>query len=188
MAIKKVSGALVVAAIFAASYWYFSPYVSINQMRSAAQSGDAESFNAHVDYPKLRTNVKDQFSKMASDIASSSSAESDSAKSTGAAIGSMIGMTLADRMVDGLLRPEFVMKAMQDGKWGKRVPAKPGAASSESTEPKWTSERQGMNKFIVHLYGSEFAMGPKETGFVFERSGFAHWMLTDVRLPMKAHH
>ena len=188
MANKKVSAALAVAAVVLASYWYFSPYVSINQMRSAAQSGDAESFNAHVDYLKLRENIKDQFSKMVSDKQPAAFAPSDGAQSTGAAIGSMIGMTLIDRMIDGMLRPEFVMKAMKDGKWGKPAVAKPGDAPSEASEPKWTSERQGMNKFIVHLHGNEFAMGMKETGFVFERSGFAHWMLTDVQFPVKSRH
>ena len=179
MASNKLSSVLVVAIIGVASFWYFSPYLSIHQMREAARSGDAATFNAHVDYPKLRENIKTQFSTMLGD---SAAASADGAKNPVAAFGSMLGAVMVDRMIDGMLRPEFVMKAMKDGKWGKPSSEKAGE-QDENKEPNWTSERQGLNKFIVHLHGNDAAASSSKTAFVFERVGFAHWSLTEIALP-----
>ena len=179
MASNKLSSVLVVAIIGVASFWYFSPYLSIHQMREAARSGDAATFNAHVDYPKLRENIKTQFTSMLGD---SAAASADGAKNPVAAFGSMLGAVMVDRMIDGMLRPEFVMKAMKDGKWGKPSSEKAGE-QDENKEPNWTSERQGLNKFIVHLHGNDAAASSSKTAFVFERVGFAHWSLTEIALP-----
>jgi hypothetical protein len=182
MASNKLSSVLVVAIIGVASFWYFSPYLSVHQMREAARSGDAATFNAHVDYPKLRENIKTQFSSMLGDRAAASTTNADGSKNTVAAIGTMLGVALADRMIDGMLRPEFVMKAMKNGKWGKLSTEKAGE-QSENKEPNWTSERQGLNKFIVHLHGNDSVASSTKTAFVFERVGFAHWSLTEIDLP-----
>lgn len=151
-------------------------------MREAARSGDVATFNAHVDYPKLRENIKTQFSSMLGARASASADNADGAKNPVAAIGSMLGVALVDRMIEGMLRPEFVMKAMNDGKWGKLSTGKTGEAS-ENKEPNWTSERQGLNKFIVHLHSNDTVVSATKTAFVFERVGFAHWSLTEIALP-----
>jgi len=182
MASNKLSSVLVVAMIGVASFWYFSPYLSIHQMRAAAREGDAATFNAHVDYPKLRENIKTQFSSMLGERAAASAENTDGAKNPVAAFGSMLGVALVDRMIDGMLRPEFVMKAMKDGKWGKLSAEKAGE-QSEHKEPNWTSERQGLNKFIVHLHGDDALASSTKTAFVFERVGFAHWSLTEIELP-----
>lgn len=183
MASNKLSSVLVVAIIGVASFWYFSPYLSIHQMREAARSGDAATFNAHVDYPKLRENIKTQFSSMLGDRAAASTETADGSKNPVAAIGSMLGVALADRMIDAMLRPEIVMKAMKEGNWGKMSSAKAGE-KSENKEPNWTSERQGVNKFIVHLHGNDSVASSTKIAFVFERVGFSHWSLTEISLPV----
>ena len=49
----------ILAAIFAlGAYWYWSPFLVIRQMQSAAKVGDADAFNDHVDYPRLRESLK----------------------------------------------------------------------------------------------------------------------------------
>lgn len=178
MANNKLGSALVVAVIGVASYWYFSPYLSVHQMRAAARAGDAAAFNDHVDYPKLRENIKGQFSSMLGGATPADASQGGSAEGTGAAFGKMIGMALVDRMIDGMLRPEFVMQAMKQGKVSPRT-----EAPSEKGEPEWISEREGLNKFVVRLRDKEAPATAMETGFVFERSGFAHWMLTEIKFP-----
>jgi hypothetical protein len=177
MANNKLGSALVVAVIGVASYWYFSPYLSVHQMRAAARAGDAAAFNDHVDYPKLRENIKGQFSSMLGASAPAAAAQGGT-QGAGAAFGKMIGMALVDRMIDGMLRPEFVMQAMKQGKVSPRT-----EAPSEKGEPEWISEREGLNKFVVRLRDKESPATAMETGFVFERSGFAHWTLTEIKFP-----
>lgn len=178
MANNKLGSALFVAVVGAASYWYFSPYLSVHQMRAAARAGDAAAFNDHVDYPKLRENIKGQFSSMLGGAAPADAAQGGSVEGTGVAFGKMIGMALVDRMIDGMLRPEFVMQAMKQGKVSPRA-----ETPNEQGEPEWISEREGLNKFVVRLRDKESAANPTEAGFVFERSGFAHWMLTEIKFP-----
>jgi hypothetical protein len=177
MADNKLGNALVVAAIGVASYWYFSPYLSIHQMRAAARAGDAATFNEHVDYPKLRENIKGQFSSMLGASTPAPPAQGGMA-GAGAAFGKMIGMALVDRVIDGMLRPEFVMQAMKRGK----VEA-PTTAPSDNRESEWTSEREGLNKMVIHLHDKDSPASSVDTGFVFERNGFADWKLTEIKFP-----
>lgn len=177
MANNKLGSALVVAAIGVASYWYFSPYLSIHQMRTAARAGDAATFNEHVDYPKLRENIKGQFSGMLGASTPASPAQ-DGMAGAGAAFGKMIGMALVDSVIDGMLRPEFVMQAMKRGKVEG-----PAATPGETRESEWTSERQGLNKMVIHLREKDSPASSADTGFVFERNGFAHWKLTEITFP-----
>jgi 23S rRNA A2030 N6-methylase RlmJ len=62
MGIKAMVGGLLAAAAAAtAGYWYYySPMLAMQTMRDAAQARHAESFNRHVDYPKLRESLKGQ--------------------------------------------------------------------------------------------------------------------------------
>jgi len=55
--------ALVVAVVViivagTAGYAYMAPYLTVSQMQKAAARGDAETVNAHVDFPALRASVK----------------------------------------------------------------------------------------------------------------------------------
>lgn len=169
-----------------AAYWYWSPLVAIHQMRSAAQAGDADAFNDHVDYPKLRESLKGQFSvALTSRLASQPQSENEVAKA-GAALGAMLGMAMVDKMVDAFVRPETVMRAMQEGKLMPKENSTPRPAPRTSAEASekvtWQSERKGVDKYIV------FASRPGEAedervGLVLERSGFATWKLTEIRLP-----
>ena len=96
----------------------------------------------------------------------------------------MLGMNLVDRMVDAMVRPEFVMKGMQEGRftWGRGGDAGATAAESSPTSS-WSSERKGVDKAIFHLHDKE-DQSRKTVAIVFERSGFATWKMTEVRLPL----
>ena len=39
-------------------YAYASPYLTISRIRRAASAGDADTVNAHVDFPALRESIK----------------------------------------------------------------------------------------------------------------------------------
>lgn len=193
--IAAVTGILVVAAI--AAYWYWSPYLAVRQMQTAAQERDAEAFNERVDYPKLRESFKSQFSALMADQLGQTAASD----TPFAALGAMLGMALADRMIDALVRPETMMRAMQNGHLspsGKQPStASPSeadvgaqgapndATSPKKDKPKWAYERKSTNSLVA------YAINPakpeldnsQRLGVVFQRNGFADWKLTEVRLP-----
>ena len=198
MTSKVIKAAAVAVVVAVAGYWYWSPILVVRQLQSAAQKKDADAFNEHVNYPKLRENLKGQFSAMFADkLGSPADSDNDFAKA-GASLGTIIGMAVANPLVDAMVRPETIMRAVQDGQLSPKAtqPSDAPAASvgkpdnqvgAESKEEKlkWTYERKGVDKLIA------YATDPKKPdeknqekfGIVLQRSGFADWKLTEVRLP-----
>jgi hypothetical protein len=199
--ISKVIKAAAVAAIVAtAGYWYWSPFLTVRQLQLAAQKRDAVAFNAHVDYPRLRESIKSQYSDRLSDkFGKAADADNDFAK-LGAAVGNLIGRAVVNPVVDAMVRPEIIMQAMQSGHLSITVkdsppsetPPKPegnsdGQAAPERKDdkPKWVYERKGVNQVIAYATDLKKpdAQNQDKFGLVLQRSGFATWKLSEVRLP-----
>ena len=192
---KIIKTAAVVTVVAIAGYWYWSPFLAIRQMQSAAQAKDADAFNERVDYPKLRESLKGQLSA----VMGEQMTKTQDAGNPFAALGSMLGLAMVDRFVDAMVRPETVMRAMQDGQMSP-VAVKPSDAPAPTSsnpdsqapaearedKPKWTYERKGVDKLIAYATDPQKpgAQNSEKLGVVFERSGFANWKLTEVRLPV----
>ena len=146
-----------------AAYWYFSPYLAMHALRSAAQARDAERFNAHVDFPRLRANMKQQFAAKVDDKLDPSAS----------GFGNMLGRLVIDKMVDAAVRPETTMRMVAD--------AAPAPHSEEAGKPpsEWTSVRESLNRVVA--FDAARPAG-KRIGIVFERNGFADWKLTNIEL------
>jgi hypothetical protein len=176
---------LVLAVVALAAYWYWSPYLAMRNMAAAAEAKDSERFNDYVDYARLRESVKGQFSaKMTKEMAPLA------ADNPFASLGVMMGGAMVNQMVDMMVRPEFVMKAMRDRK--PQDLAKPSINSGESTTssapnhaPKWEFDRYGTDKILAYPIDPDKPTATKQerAAAVFERSGFAKWKLTELRLP-----
>ena len=195
----KALGIGIAAALLAvAAYWYWwSPLIVIRQMQTAAQAGDADAFNAHVDYPRLRESLKAQLSSaMTRRMTPAPDAGNNDFARAGAALGAMIGNAVIGGMVDAFVRPETVMRAMQEG---RMMPAKdeqadsgagtPAGGSSDNTSDKtsdkrttWRTEHLGFNKYIAYASKPGEA-DDQRIALVLERSGFADWKLTEISLP-----
>lgn len=103
----------------------------------------------------------------------------------GAAFGTMLGLAMVDCFVDAVVRPEVVTRAMQEGKLVPKQdePASAPSAADPADQVKWTSERKGVDKYIAYA-GRTGDAAEKRVAMVLERSGFANWKLTEVRLPL----
>lgn len=186
MNIRIGKSALVVilaALLTITAYWYWSPFIAIKSMQSAAQASDADAFNNHVDYPRLRDSLKGQFSA----IMAEKMGKSGDSKNPFEEIGSMLGLAMVDKVVDAMVRPETVMRGMKSGQFGPKpsVPKTPELGGAETTaekKQKWTYERKGADLLIAYPEGP--VPNKEKVGIVFERSGFAHWKLTELRLPI----
>jgi len=181
---KSAIAGIFVAVTAVAAYWYWSPFLAIREMQSAAKSNDADAFNAHVDYPRLRESLKGQLSS----FMTAEMAKSADSKNPFAALGTMLALTMVDKMVDAMVRPEAVMHGMQSGQFSPKSSSAARSAGTadkptkQSDKPKWSYVRKGADKLIAY---SEDAAGKddKKFGIVFERSGFANWKVTELRLP-----
>lgn len=182
---NSLRAAVVLAVLAVAAFWYWSPFLAMHQMREAARAGDADTFNDYVDYSRLRESLKGQFSsRLTEKMASDPEPKNDFAKA-GAALGSMFAIAMVDKMVDAFVRPETVMRSMQQGKVvPKRSPGSPASAvtSDEAEKVMWTSERKSMDKLIVYA-NKPGQPENQRVGFVLERVGFVRWKLIEIRLP-----
>ena len=178
---KAVIVAACVAVAGMGAYWHYSPYLAIKQMRIAAEQKDADAFNEHVDYPKVRESLKGQMAAMMTERMGKSGT------STGMeGLGAVIGLAFINPMIDAMVRPEMVMRSMQEGKFkplpeGSGEPSS-GNASKPDKVPQWKYERKGADKLIAHATDVDGQAGAR-VSVVFERSGFATWRLTEIRLP-----
>lgn len=178
------AGALLIAVTGA--YWYWSPYLAMNSMRSAAEKQDADAFNQYVDYPKLRESLKGQFSAMMTNELGKRPSSGGDMESAGAALGTMLGLAFADRFIDAMVRPEVVMQAMTEGKLQNPARGKQSGSSTPAghspEEVKWSVHRKGVDRVVVRGVQGDATLDGTP-GFVFDRSGFASWKLTEIRLP-----
>lgn len=165
----------------------------MHSARVAAQAQDADAFNQYVDYPKVRESLKGQFAALvAGDLAGGTNR---GPATTGRALGALFGMALADRMIESLVRPEVVMAAMNQARiQGPDAKPEKSAKTGGTAKGPWTAdapiqvawslERKGMNRVIALVSdAAKPTTAEAQIGFVFDRSGFADWKLTEIRLP-----
>ena len=144
--LKIAIGALLALALSISAHWYYSPYIVMNSMVSAAKAKDADKFNEYVDYPSLRESFKGQFSAKLADVMGSQPTNRFSA------LGAMLGMTMINQVVDALIRPELVMKMMEEGKAqqpNKSAGDKQTSNDSDTKAPKWEFERKGTDLVLA---------------------------------------
>ena len=170
MAIDKNRIAVPLIILAVAGYWYFSPYITVYQLQTAARASDAAAFNRHVDYPRLRDNVKQQLAAM-------------TLEPSGAQPGffNKLGLLVIDKMVNAFVQPEAVMLAMRQGVF-KPQQQHAGVPDEPAQKPRWTSSRNGLNSFIVQLAADDGQTDGK-LALVLDREGFADWKLTQIRFP-----
>lgn len=176
--LKVAIGALLAIALSISAHWYYSPYIVLSSMVSAAKSKDADKFNEFVDYPSLRESFKGQFSTKLADVMGSQSSNPFSA------FGAMLGMTMINQMVDALVRPELVMRMMEEGKAQQPNTSSNGKQATEDSNtkaPKWDFDRKGSD--LVLATPIQQSSNDNQPVFVFRRTGYANWKLTEVRLP-----
>ncbi|UJW79450.1 DUF2939 domain-containing protein [Hydrogenophaga sp. SL48] len=176
---KAALAAIAVAAAGIGAYWHYSPYLVMKSLRAAAEARNADAFNEKVDYPKLRESLKGQMAAMVADKIGTGASTGNQFE----AMGSAMALALINPLIDAMVRPELVMKAMSNGE----LSLKPGRAETRQPgepkqEPKWDVERVSMNKVIAYAQDAKDS-GAAKFGVVFERSGFADWKLTELRMP-----
>ena len=170
--------ALVTACAGVAAYWYFSPYLTLYHVATAVKAKDATALNQTIDYPRVRESFKGQISaQMAKKIG-------DPSANPFSALGTMIGMAMVNPIVDALVRPEVVMQMMKDGQvqTDKPAPAPAASAPEANAKPQWRVDREGADRVIAIPQKGALPGPANDVGFVFERSGFATWKLTEIRI------
>jgi hypothetical protein len=185
---SKVARNAVIALVLVATaavggYWHWSPFLAMRSMQAAAQAQDADRFNQYVDYARLRESLKGQFAAQMAEAFGPGAGSGDEMEQAGAALGAALGMAVVNKLIDTMVRPEVVMRAMNEARLHADVPEHGREPATGGEDLRWVVQRKGANRVIAYGLDSAQATPEQSVGFVFERSGFARWHLTEIRLP-----
>lgn len=199
---------LVLVAVFGiAAYSYASPYLVLDRLKRAADARDTETVNRYVDYPSLRTSLKQQVTDLLS-----RKIETQKREHPFAALGALVGIALIGPLVDAYATPDGVAALLNGipphGDPGEAPPppgqgpdlaasgnpsseqgqhaaplqgtAPPqGTAAPQSKAPRASAGYRSVDTFAV-TYRRDDQSEPYSV--LFQRSGWFDWKLAAVDL------
>lgn len=161
-------GAIALALVSGAGWYFASPGYALMQLRDAAIQGDETELEERIDFPKVRDNLKTEFrAQMTQQLAK----ETDGF----AQLGGMMAMGMVDGMVDGFVNADTMGNMVREGQLKKQD----GEPAGQSLE--WNIQRRGFDRFTARPKGQAIGDSP---ALQFERDGFG-WRLVEIDLPDK---
>jgi hypothetical protein len=162
-----------VVLLIAGGVWiYFTPFLALRSMRSAAEAGDGAALSGYVDFPAVRESLKTTVSGR---VASATQGVDNPLAMLGAAVAS----ALANPMIDALVTPEslaLILRGVKPEPGGAARVALPSESDVETTE-----SYGDLNTFFVTVKTKGSPTAP--IGLVLKRSGLASWKLSALTFP-----
>lgn len=163
---STVIGIVVVLLALAGGWYWGSPRYTLHQMRAAAEAGDTDKLATYIDFPSLRSSVKEELKAKA---AAEMTKQSDGM----AAFGAALAMNMIDGMVDGMISPATMRKVfVVDKEKGPK-----GITKVDATAKNLVIDRNGINQFRLRPEGKDDG-----NGLIFTRHGLG-WQLSAMRIP-----
>lgn len=157
------------------------PWITVSQIRTAAQDRDGQALAQHVDFDSVRASLKDQLNAL---VLRKMGNEGKELNPLAALVAPLAG-AVVNKMVDAYATPAGVAQLLAGD-----TPREAGPSPQENTNagPGSTDEDgprrakasmayRGMNRFVVTSHGRR-----GDTQFVLGRRGLT-WKLTEIILP-----
>ena len=151
---------------------YFSPYLTLNSMKTATTNRDVVALANEIDFPSLRKSVKEGVrAKLAQEVAKQGN---NIASSMG---GDML-TKVVDPAVDKLVTPEGLSQLMQDKIPGAKIDIADLEKNMADSQVEMGYE--SIDRFVVHI--SDKVDRSKQVKLILQRDGFS-WKLAGVNIP-----
>ena len=175
---KKFLPWLVGLFVIFAIYLYASPYLVLNNIKNAAQQGDADKLSGYIDFPSVKQSMKDQVkAAMVEELASSK--EQDGFE----ALGTMLAAAMIDPLIDGLVTPDGVALMLQGQKLdfdlNNDTPEDKPKAKNEDVDYK--AGYLSFNRFKVQIID---ANDPDESLDVIMHRDWLSWKVTRINFSL----
>ncbi len=171
---KRSSVGIIVTLV--AGYIFAMPYITVYQMKIAAENHDGEALSEHIDFPLLRQHLKDQLNVQLA-------AEMEMDDNPFTAIVVTFGGMLVGKVIDTYVTPAGIMELMKG--------ESPNTENTGSSIEKDTYLQPFANVSMSYASLSKFSVTVKQTEsdedvkFVLRRKGI-RWKLTEILLPLEA--
>jgi len=173
---KLLVGAAVMLFVL---YVVAAPYITVYQLKSAAEDRDGEALSEHIEFPSVRQSLKDQMNVM---FAKKMSEDEKTKDNPFAALRAALAGVVVDKVVDVYVTPAGISKLMA-GEKPKHHIGKEGGNSSSNSGRKPLADAsmayESLDKFVVKVNNKD----GEEGKFVLRRRGFG-WKLTEIIIPM----
>jgi len=193
---------MLVLLVGAGVYSYFGPQLTLRDIRNAAKEKDTEKLRDLIDFDSVRASLKDDFRAMVTD-----SATEDLRDNPFAAVGVAFASALIDPMIDSLVSPSSIVRAVSTGQIGtgglqtrkrsagrgkalagKTVagsPALPGDSPPDAVRIEGGYSGYSRYRFTIRTAN----VRPEDSlGFVLKRQGLFSWRLSRIVLPESFFH
>lgn len=170
---RRTLPSLLLLALFAAAAGlYFTPHLSIMRLQKAAERGDAVALERMVDFPALRTSVKENVR---------SGVERRISRDRGAlaVIGGMVAGVVADPVVDAAVTPAGIAALTRGRTPGDRADE---PDTGPRSDPRLRIERgyEDVSTFGVRYVDRE--TGREHLALLLRRIGLTGWKLDGIRV------
>ncbi len=146
---------VLILLVGAGVYSYFSPQLTLHAIRDAAEKQDTERLRDLVDFESVRAGLKEDIRTMVN-----ASAAQDLRDNPFAMLGIALAGAIIDPMVDALVSPSAIVRAVSMGKidggavQADKYPAGRAKTSAEKSKPSTSrrpgSLRQSQSRSMVH--------------------------------------
>lgn len=167
------------AALFVI-YVAASPYITVYQMKSAAERHDGDALSEYIEFPSVRQSLKDQMNAMfVKKIAEDEEMKGNPFAALGAAFAGM----MVNKMVDAFVTPAGITQLMAGEKPQPEAHKEGGGTSNSDRKPfsDTSMSYESFDKFVVKVKGKDGGEGK----FVLRRRGIIGWKLTEIIIPLE---
>lgn len=179
----KLKSILITLLVLFVTYLIASPYITVYQMKRAAEQHDVQALSSYIEYPSVRQSLKDQLNGEVADKLGG-----DIKDNPFAALGSALAGVVVDKLVDAYVTPNAIEHLMAGEKPKSAGAAKepvPVDADNQPVDKKkpWADASmsyQSFNRFVVTVKTE----GGATSRFVLHRVGLG-WKLSEIVLPLK---
>lgn len=195
---RTAAAVLGVAVVGAGAYLFATPYISLNQFREAIEARDLPAIERHVDFPKLRSSLKEQLKSRLSEEITRQAGGNQLLNFGMGAIGYAIAEPMINAAVDTYVSPAGLKEMLAGSQPATTISPSPGnstasnstasnSTASNSTASNTTASNTTVssgyktpNLFVV---SARDASSGQTVRFNFERQELVLWKLTSVSLP-----
>jgi len=171
---SKLTISLIVAAAALIGYAAAGPFIVVHRLGTAIQNHDSEGLSDNIDFPSLRSNLKEQFSALMMKTLVTEPAKQNAF----AALGTMLASKMVDTMVDSMITPSGLANLMA----GKQTS---GGSDQVNAPTSHADPFEGsrysfdsFSKFSIRKASNDGG----EVRFVFTRAELT-WRLSNIVLP-----
>ncbi|WPN48373.1 DUF2939 domain-containing protein [Pseudomonas sp. P8_241] len=165
-------------AAIALTGFALAPYVAVYQIQQAAEAQDADALEEHIDFPRIREDLKEQIN-----LSIMAKAKTELKDNPFGGLAMAMASGIADRVISSFVTPSGLIELMKGEKPDKPIARGSGLGGSVARSDKKPFESanmhyDGFSKFVIEVPGKN---GGAPSQFILRRD-LITWRLTGVKI------